>query len=766
MGYICDKKPLRSIVCFLFCLTCLSLFAQMPARRLQAGMVISQSCTIDSGLYVLPAHGTKHQVDSVGMAGTPPIITIRGENLVIDFQHAMLRGAKPGEAPDHFVGLGIKVEGKNILIKNAVVRGYQIGLWGNHVEDLKLENCTFSYNYRPQLFSGRETEDFSDWLSYHHNDHDEWMRYGAGIYLSHCLNATVSACKVTGNQNALLLRACSGCLVFNNQFQFNSGLGIGLYRSSNNRFMHNRLDWNVRGYSHGFYQRGQDSAGILLFEQCNNNLIAYNSATHCGDGLFLWAGQYTMDTGLGGCNDNYLFGNDFSTAPANGVELTFSRNRVQGNLISDCNYGIWGGYSYNSVIHGNLISGCKTAIAIEHGQNDTIRQNYFRDDSTGIRLWANAVQDPNWGYPQYRDTRSRNSLIDHNVFLRVRKPLHISASESIAINGENLFFDFEKILENDPANSQLKFWRNDLFAPSDVLQTVWLNPELKNQRNLNFEHPDKTPQDPLAPLMIPLWQLKEPDSLPGGINTALQDQFPKPKAFIIMDKWGPYDFLRPIIQLLDTRPIANGAPAYQFRILGPEGRWELKKWIGFKPGAITTGQTPALLTLQRDTNQPFVHLEMVYSSKKAITSEWGEIIPPKQDFLISFDRTELKWNWITRFYSESDPEPRQPLATLYNKVLYYAWWNEPTTGVPADNFMDVSETEITVPDGLYQIFLSADEGVRLWIDGKLHIDHWAPHETETDTCIVKLGGKHRFEIHHFDRKGFANLDFRMQFLPK
>ena len=33
-----------------------------------------------------------------------------------------------------------------------------------------------------------------------------------------------------------------------------------------------------------------------------------------------------MDTGQGGCNDNLLYGNDFSHAPTNGIEATFSRN--------------------------------------------------------------------------------------------------------------------------------------------------------------------------------------------------------------------------------------------------------------------------------------------------------------------------------------------------------------------------------------------------------------------------------------------------------
>jgi hypothetical protein len=101
-----------------------------------------------------------------------------------------------------------------------------------------------------------------------------------------------------------------------------------MYRSSFNTIAYNKINFNVRGYSDGVYNRGQDSAGILVYEQSNSNLFYKNSVTHGGDGFFLWAGQTTMDSGKGGCNDNVLQGNDFSYAPTNGIEVTFSRNVI------------------------------------------------------------------------------------------------------------------------------------------------------------------------------------------------------------------------------------------------------------------------------------------------------------------------------------------------------------------------------------------------------------------------------------------------------
>ena len=49
---------------------------------------------------------------------------------------------------------------------------------------------------------------------------------------------------------------------------------MGLYRSSDHTIVRNRMDYNVRGYSHGWYRRGQDSAALLIYEQSMRNTVA------------------------------------------------------------------------------------------------------------------------------------------------------------------------------------------------------------------------------------------------------------------------------------------------------------------------------------------------------------------------------------------------------------------------------------------------------------------------------------------------------------
>src|SRR4029077_16560954 len=302
-----------------------------------------------------------------------------------------LEGSAPGTDPDQYAGVAIRVEGGHgVTIRGAAIHGYRFGILAKGTRALTLNGLDVSRSWRPRLFSLIEHESLVDWLSFHHNENGEWLRYGAGIYLESVDSGAIK--NVTGEQgmNGLMLARSNHLRIWDNDFSFNSGLGIGLYRSSDNNIQHNRLDYDVRGYSHKFYHRGQDSAGLLLFEQSSRNIIAYNSVTHGGDGLFLWAGQSTMDSGTGGCNDNLIYGNNFSFAAANGIEVTFSRNTIVDNWIQGNDYGIWGGYSYETRIVGNTSWENRTGVAIEHGQDNRIAYNVYRD-SVGINLWADSV---------------------------------------------------------------------------------------------------------------------------------------------------------------------------------------------------------------------------------------------------------------------------------------------------------------------------------------------------------------------------------------
>jgi parallel beta-helix repeat protein len=308
-----------------------------------------------------------------------------------------------------------------------------------------------------------------------------------------------------------MMTNCNKGKIYNNDFSFNSGLGIAMYRSSFNTIAYNKINFNVRGYSDGVYNRGQDSAGILVYEQSNNNLFYKNSVTHGGDGFFLWAGQTTMDSGKGGCNDNVLQGNDFSYAPTNGIEVTFSRNVISGNRIFECDHGIWGGYSYNTVIAGNQFRQNRIAIAIEHGQENEIHHNIFHENNEAIRIWANKQQPADWGYTKNRDTRSRDYVITNNNFNSNPIVMNIIRSEKLNVF-DNIYDEYETLFKIDSTVTEF-----DTTYSEEIYQ------------KLSADSAEFVPDIPSAQ-----------NAFTG--NSALAG-----RENIMMTEWGPYDFRSPII---------------------------------------------------------------------------------------------------------------------------------------------------------------------------------------------------------------------------
>ena len=316
-------------------------------------LMIACDTTVSAGSYYVADH------DEDG------VVHVRGHNLVIDLQNATLRGSAAGTLPNEFRGRGVVIEdSSDVVLKNAQIQGFKIGVYARNCRNLTIQGCNLSDNWKQHLLSTPEAENGADWLFGHENDDNEWLRYGAAVYLDGCTGFKLRNNVAQRGQNGFCLVRSQEGEVYDNDCSFNSGWGLAMYRSCRNRVAHNKFDWCIRGYSHGVYNRGQDSAGILVFEQCSDNVFALNGATHGGDGFFLFAGLETIEeTGQGGCNRNIVYGNDFSHASNNGIEATFSTgNRFIANIINEADHAIWAGYSYGSQFVGNKISRCTTAF--------------------------------------------------------------------------------------------------------------------------------------------------------------------------------------------------------------------------------------------------------------------------------------------------------------------------------------------------------------------------------------------------------------------
>lgn len=740
--------------------------------QLKPHMTLSQSRVIRKGIYRLPSPPSLSQ----------PAVRIKGSHIVIDFKDATIEGTAPISEPDQRKGLGVLVEGDNITIRNLNVRGYKVGLMARNVKGLKIENSDFSYNWKQHLKSTLEKEDLSDWMSYHHNEKDEWLQYGAGIYLRGCDNFSVTKSKAVGGQCGLMMTGCNNGSVIENNFSFLSGIGVGMYQSSDNRIMHNKIDWCVRGYSHGVYNRGQDSAGILVYEQSNRNTFAYNSVTHGGDGFFLWAGQTTMDNGQGGCNDNLLFGNDFSNAPTNGIEATFSRNKFVNNLVENCWHGIWGGYSYDSLILGNHFSGNEDAISIEHGQHNKIVGNYFAD-KTAIRLWQNKSQDPNWGYPKHHDTVSHDYQITDNIFwssqtLNLRDTKDVVFTRNRVMNDPNILAAGEVGLDfsgNTIYASERKYPGVELGnnkwveAPVQMMLPHW-QPIFDSSSGVQ-----SIVKDPLTAEMRKLQPKQVKGAfLPHG-NTGSDMSYPnrfRGKQNILIDEWGPYDFKSP--KLWPRAVAGEKGLARKSSIFGPSGMWRLVRLAGARGSSSKSGQVPGSIDIEWSEEPGLKLVELEYVGKQ--TTDYRGVTSPankpvrfkwsKSIFPIQWKIALFKWaKSVNAADAHAAPEPdefaqamKRPVKTFATSSLDLAGYSFDKS-VGSDHYGTLAEGAFKSSSGKHRIELLTDDGAQVWLDGKPIIRNAWKYQGPTSYVadVTLKAGEHHIRVEHFQIDGYAAL---------
>ena len=679
----------------------------LPTIELRPGLVITRSVRIAPRTYRLNAPAS---LDSA-------LIVVRGSGITVDLTGVTLVGASPDSAPDRGAGVAIRVEGgSNIEIRNARIRGYKIGILARGVRGLRLIGNDASHNWKPRLYSLIEHESLVDWLSYHQNDRDEWYRYGAAFYLSGIVGGEIRGNVVRQGMNGLLMTRSDSLRIQNNNFSFNSGLGIGLYRSSDNLIANNLMVFNVRGYSHGFYRRGQDSAALLIYEQSHRNIVAWNTATHSGDGLFLWAGQTTMDSGQGGANDNVFYANDFSWAPTNAMEATFSRNSFLANRAVGSEYGLWGGYSYSSTIIGNCFGRNRFGIAIEHGQDNRIASNVFHGDSLAIRLWADSIQPSDWGYPKHRDTRSRDYRIEGNFFVANRFTVQAANTS--------------RLTERD--NNTLS------SAPSSACETGRL-PE---------RFASLVPPLPGVEPRVPLSSFKDRD-----------------RSAMIVDEWGPYDWTTPKLWPLDS----TRAIPLRLAVLGPNGRWRVTSWEGIADLSATSGRVGDTISVTPSPgSEGSWSLEIEHWGVPTTTPE-GLLFPGTPPVRLRYERFEPVQRWDAVFFKWADttalagrPEAfsrlarAAPLMRRELSRLDYQWYRPRVPELPIEKWGLEATTEVELPDGRYRLRTISDDGIRVWVDGQLVIERWSTHESTVDE-VPLAAGRRQLRVQFYQNGGWTEL---------
>jgi hypothetical protein len=715
----------------------------LPEIRVAAdNTVISRSCRV-----VIPPQTIVEDADGNG------VIQVGGSDLVIEFaEGTILRGSRPNVSPDGYRGFGITLNGHtNVTIRGAKVSGYWCGLWARHADGLVLERLDASDNRRAHLKSTPEAEAGDDWLYGHDNDHQEWLtNYAAAIYVQESSRVTVRDSRVWHGQNGLCLDRVVQSRIFDNDLSFNSGWGLAMWRCSSNVISRNALDFCVRGYSHGVYNRGQDSAGIFAFEQNHHNVIAENSVTHGGDGFFGFAGREALgETGehpaewykRRGNNDNLLVGNDFSYAAAHGIENTFSfgnrylSNRIVGNAIC----GVWAGYSRETLIAGNDFEQNgemgygleRGGVNIDHGGDNSIVRNSFVKNQCGIHLWGGPnpeFEKKNWA--KANNYASTGSVIAHNRFDGDVVALHFRGPGDVTL-GPNQFTNVGKERTDSPSyrvarneNLAVEIPANPKYEVVGQRHPVGARPELRGRQN------------------------------------------------IIMTEWGPWDHATPLVRRLKSsgravvyEVLKASAADLQIKVLGDKVRCERTAVTGkadeslITVSAVDAGVRPYQLTVQL-AGKPLAELnDTLFAARWDVTFfKWPTNQDPRND-LVSYRKLAAGPTAVSDQVDQLSLQygMRGPSELGISDKITAAKFGQRYFGM-------IARTRLPLGKGTWEFSTLSDDGVRVSVDGKTIIENWTWHGPAQDTEKLVLQADQTVEIvvEHFQIDGYAVLDFSIR----
>ena len=108
-----------------------------------------------------------------------------------------------------------------------------------------------------------------------------------------------------------------------------------------------------------------------------------------------------------------------------------------------------------------------------------------------------------------------------------------------------------------------------------------------------------------------------------------------------------------------------------------------------------------------------------------------------------------------------------PSAYRFEPVIDFDWGRSGRLArVGSDQFSARWTGPIELPVGRWQFELTADDGVRLFLDGRLLVDEWHPQAPTTHTKVIDLvGRRHDVRLEYFEQTGGAicKLEFKRLF---
>jgi hypothetical protein len=220
----------------------------------------------------------------------------------------------------------------------------------------------------------------------------------------------------------------------------------------------------------------------------------------------------------------------------------------------------------------------------------------------------------------------------------------------------------------------------------------------------------------------------------------------------------------------------------KFDLIGPKGKWRIKNFRGVKNISAMNGVFPAAITAEKISAKRtdiFIELEYIGAS---ITDPFGKVITAGKPYVFSFKKFFQPVNfdvvWYSYDFKTHDPVKTgqiippnmrlRPVKTELVSKLDYAWWGGiKNEGNTYSQFVTSASGFAEFEKGTYELGVTWDDAVRVYVDGKLVVDEWTPSlykfdESPHKKIKLQLNGKHSIMVEHVELGGFATLSLKFK----
>jgi hypothetical protein len=257
--------------------------------------------------------------------------------------------------------------------------------------------------------------------------------------------------------------------------------------------------------------------------------------------------------------------------------------------------------------------------------------------------------------------------------------------------------------------------------------------------------------------------LASPQVVSGGILVTLQGLNYRPNDRVVFFLRDPAKPTEPILQIGTTDVSAVGSFVWTFSYPN-DARWTSISSASVIVQSTATGAYQTVnLTVVPGTAAPTI---VVPTLEPPTPGPQPTAVPPQPTFTpVPFPtatQTPDPNMWRGEYYNNPNLQGA-PVLVRNDPSINFNWGTgSPAPNIPVDYFSARWTRSLMFDGGMYRFSAQADDGVRVWLDSQLLIDHWTTASPNVLTRDVNVpAGSHVVRVEYFEGVGLAFINFNI-----